>query len=365
MKLSIQQKNLLKHINIAQRAIGTHTTLPVLEGIYLIAKDNTLELIATDLKISIHSKVDALVKEEGEIIVNSNLFGNIIRKLPDEIVELEANDNLLQIKCAYSSFSIHLYEEDEYPSIFNEENGDMVTISSGSLKDSISQTVFATSQELTKPILTGVLMNQKSKKIDFVALDGYRIAIKTLMMEKENEKQVIIPAKALQELNRILPEEGDTLIKILKGSVVFEFEGTRLFTRLLDGNFIQYETVIESVFSTYFSVNRKSLEESIERAALLSREERTNLIKLDLNSGRLTITSNTEIGHVTEIVDGKQEGENLIIAFNARYLMEGIKAMRESEIKMKFSGPLRACIIEELNENPDFIYVVLPVKLAE
>ena len=207
-------------------------------------------------------------------------------------------------------------------------------------------------------------MNKKKIKL-ILLFRRISYCFKTLEFKDEDESQGIILAKSLQELSRILPEEGDIEISILDGNVLVAFENTKFYTRLLEGSFIQYESVISSNHSTEFIVQRRLLEDAIDRASLLSREDRTNLIKLDLSDGRLTITSNAEIGHVKEIVDGEQRGEDIKIAFNARYLMEGIKATGAMEIKMKFSGPLRACIVEENIENPDFLYVVLPVKLAE
>ncbi|MBC8590880.1 DNA polymerase III subunit beta [Wansuia hejianensis] len=365
MKIIVDQRQLTKHINIAQKSISARTTLQILDGILLEAKNNKLKLTGTDLELSIETYLDCQIIEEGSIVVGSRIFGDIIKKLPDSPVEITSKNNNINIRCQNSEFNIAGNPGEEYPDLPLVLEKDSFTIPMDIFKGVIRQTVFATTQDETRPSLTGVLVELDNNTISFVALDGYRLAMKKIPMKTSIEAKMIIPGRSLTELNKILDDrEEDVNISISSGNVVFTIGDTTVYSRLLEGQFFNYKDIIRTDHKTSVIVNKKDFQNSLERASLLAKEEKANLVKLSILDNQISIKSNTEIGNVHEVIDTQQDGENLNIAFNSRYILEGIKVMDLENIKLNFMGSLNPCIINGIEED-DYTYLVLPVRLAQ
>ena len=364
MKFIINQKDLTKHINIAQKAISTRTTLQILDGILLEAKDNRIKLTATDLEISIVTFVDCQVIEGGSIVVNSRIFGDIIRKLPDAPVRINVNNNKINIKCENSEFNIIGNSGVDYPDLPIVEKEKNFVLNRELLKSAIRKTVFATTQDETRPTLTGVLFEMNNNMISFVSLDGYRLALKKVSIDSENEISIIIPGRSLNELNKIIDDgEDDIKISTTSGQILFDIGDTIFYSRLLEGQFFNYKDIMRQEHNTKVIVNRRELQDALERASLLAKEEKANLIRLNVTDNNILIRSNTEIGDVNEKVDSTQDGEDLNIAFNSRYILEGIKIMDAEEIELNLMGSLNPCIIKGVDDE-NYTYLVLPVRLA-
>lgn len=365
MKFKVDQKILSKHINIAQRGISTRTTLQILNGILITASANQLKLTGTDLEVSIETFLDCQVIEEGSIVVNSRIFGDIIKKLPDSPVYIEVDNNNINIKCDNSEFNIAGNPGEDYPELPLLVENESFLLASDILKSVIKQTVFATSQDENRPSLTGVLVEIKDNNISFVALDGYRLASRKLPLNSDLETKVIILGRSLNELNRILEDsEEDLKIILAPGHVIFNLGDTIVYSRLLEGQFFNYKDIIRNEHKTSVIVNNKNLQASLERASLLAKEEKANLVKLNIDDNKVIIRSNSEIGNVYEEIESVQNGDNLNIAFNSRYLLEGIKVIETENIELNFMGSLNPCIINGVGDD-DYIYLVLPVRLAQ
>lgn len=365
MKIKINQKDIARHINIAQKGISSRTTLQILDGILLEARDNKLKLTGTDLEISIETFVECEVIEEGSIVVNSRIFGDIIKKLPNNPILIDVNNNNINVKCEKSEFNIAGNPGEEYPDlpIIVEEN--TFKIPMDIFKGVIRQTVFATTQDETRPSLTGVLAELKKDTISFVALDGYRLAHKKVNNESNISEKIIIPGRTLLELNKILEDKEDNIdINIASGHISFNIGDTIFYSRLLEGQFFNYEDIIRKEHKTSILVDKKYFQDSLERASLLAKEEKANLIKLSIVDNNLTIKSNSEIGNVNEEIEVEKKGEDINIAFNSRYILEGIKIIESDKIKLNFMGSLNPCIIDSIDEE-DYLYLVLPVRLAQ
>ncbi len=365
MKLTISQRDLLKHIQIAQRAISARNTVQILDGILFEAKAGMLHLSSTDLEIGIHTHVPCLIEDEGKAVIKGSLIGNIVRKLPQEAVHIEMSANQMEIRCKNSEFRLVGYQPEEYPELASVKEEFTLQIAGKEWKQAIRQTIFATSQDDTKPVLRGVLFDMKTDGIYVVALDGFRIALKKMHLPVEEEQGFIIPARALNEINKIADDDQIIQIAANKGNMSFTFGDTIVYTRLLEGQFIQYQNLLQTESSVVFETKRKELYEAMERASLLSGEERANLVKLYLAEGACVITSNTDIGHVYEKVEGSLQGEPLEIAFNARYLLDGIKEIEAEDVVLTFSGALKPLIIESQAEEEGYLYLVLPVRLGQ
>lgn len=365
MRIQIEQKKLAKHINIIQKGISSKTTLPILDGILLEAKEGILKLTSTDLEIGIESYIEANVLEEGSIVINSKLFGDIVKKLPSSEIDINTFENKMNITCESSQFNLIGNPALEYPELPTLIDQLSLKMPMDLLKSIIRQTVFATTQDETRPILTGVLFEVIDGNASFVALDGYRLALRNIKIDSSEDIKVVIPGKTLSELNKILEEdEKDIEIILTPGHIVFNIGNTLVFSRLLEGQFLNYRDIIREEHETKIKVNRKELQESLERASLLAKEEKANLVKLNLSEDKLVIKSNSEIGNVYENINISLEGKDLNIAFNSKYILDGIKAIEEEEIELFFMGSLNPCIIKPI-EDDNYIYLVLPVRLAK
>ncbi|MDI9502558.1 MAG: DNA polymerase III subunit beta [Tissierellia bacterium] len=365
MKLTIAQKELQKHIQIAQRAISPRNTVQILDGILFEAKDGMLHLSSTDLELGIRTEVPCEIGQEGKAVLSGNMIGNITRKLPQDLVYLETEGTQTEIRCKNSQFQLVGYQPEEYPELTPVTGEPLLSIPGKEWRTAIRQTLFATSQDDTKPVLRGVLFDMKEDGVHLVALDGFRIALRKMNLPTEHRGSYIIPGRTLSEINKITDDDQIVSLFADKGNMSFSFGDTIVNTRLLEGQFIQYETLLQADSSVVFETGKKDLYDALERASLLAGEDRANLIKLYLSDNACAITSNTEMGHVFENVEGKLEGEPLEIAFNARYLLEGVKEIAADTVTLSFSTPLKPLLIRPVSEEEDYTYLVLPVRLGQ
>lgn len=365
MRIKVNQNLLSNHINIVQKGISSRTTLQILDGILLEAFDGKLKLTATDLEIRIETYLDCEILEEGSIVINSRIFGDIVRKLPNSTIDINVQDNNINIKCESSEFNILGSNPREYPELNTVIDRNSFNIPKDLFKSAIRQTVFATTKDETRPILTGVLLEINDGKAAFVALDGYRLALRNISINCNENIKIIIPGRVLEELNKILDDsEEDMIISISSGNVIFNLGNTIVSSRLLEGQFLNYKDIIRDEHKTNIVVNRRAFQDSLERASLLAKEEKANLVKLNIYDDELIIKSNTEIGNVNEKISARKDGENVNIAFNSKYLLDGIKVIDADEIKLSFVGSLNPCIINPVNDK-NYTYLVLPVRLAQ
>ncbi|WP_425449240.1 DNA polymerase III subunit beta [Dethiothermospora halolimnae] len=364
MKIKIDQKQLSKCIGIVQKAISTKTTLPILEGILIETIDNRLKITATDLELGIESYIDCEVIEEGSFVVTAKIFGDIIRKLPNETVDIEVKENYnIEINCGHSKFNLIGQPSEEYPQLPKISDEVSFDIPQDLLKIMIKQTIFATAQDETRPILTGALLEISNNSATLVALDGYRLAVKKVSINCNEDIKVVIPGKSLNELSKILEDdENDINIKFTKGHIIFNLGDTVISSRLLEGQFLNYKDIIRNEYNSKVVVNTNDIKQSIERASLLVKEGKNNLIKFSVSDDKMLITSNSEIGNVHEEVPIKLEGNDVEIAFNSKYILDGIRVIDSKEIIMNFVSDINPCIINPTEDNK-YTYLILPVRL--
>lgn len=366
MKVIINQHELNKAINIVQKAVSTRSPLPILYGILLEAKNNMLIMTATDLDLGIKTYTNCKVEEEGSIVVQSRLIGDFVRKLPmnsDVMIETLQNNNMI-IKCLNSEISILGNSSDEYPENSFDKKGNSFAIKSEQLKNLIKYTHFAAAIENIKPIFTGCLIEIKNSTCTFVALDGYRMAIKKENIEFDGEISVIVPAKTLVEIYRIIEEDqASTQITISENHISFKVGTTIILSNLLEGKFIDYEGIIKDNYVTVFNTKNNDLKNSLERASLLARDDKNNLIVLDIKEDYVNIHSSSEYGKVDENIDIEKDGEDLKIGFNSKYLLDFIKIYEKEDITFNFIGKNNPCFIKEQGDE-SYLYMVLPVRIS-
>ena len=365
MKIICNQKLLANKIGIVQKAINSKTNFDLLKGILIVAKGDKIVLTGYDLEIGIETYAQAEIAQEGSIVINARLFGDIIRKLPDSFVEIETDEeNNVYINCLNSKFKIKGDSPEEYPVLPDVSEENLYSVPQDILKNMIKQTVFAISQDQTKPVLMGELLEIVDGDVSLVAIDGYRLAVRSCSVENLNANaKVIIPGKTLSDVNSLLSTEEQVQIGFDEKNAIFIINETKIITRLLDGEFIEYKKLLPREHNTRIKLNTRSLLDSIERASLLSQSERNNLIKLSIRDNTMAITSNTEKGNVYEEVDLELEGDYLDIAFNSRYLLEGLKNIESEEIFIEFTTNVNPCIIKPV-DGIKYIYLLLPVRIA-
>lgn len=366
LKIKVSQSNLSKCITIVQKGISSKTTLPILNGILLEAYNDKLKLTGTDLELGIESNLDCEVIEEGSVVITSRIFGDVIKKLPslDVIIETDEN-NTVRIACGNSKFKIVGQSSVEYPHLPEINNEITFEIPKDLFKTMIRQTVFSTAQDETRPILTGALLEVTNGEAVLVALDGYRLALKNVKINNLDDIKAVVPGKTLNEVNKILDDdETNITLKISKSNVLFNTGNTIIISRLLEGQFLNYNDLIRHEYSSKVKVKTKELQQSIERASLLAREGRNNLVKFDITDESIVISSNSEIGDVHEEIPITLEGDDIKIAFNSKYMLEGLRAIDTEEINMNFVSNVNPCIIKPHGDE-SYTYLVLPVRLAE
>lgn len=369
MKIKINQNELNKAINIVQKAVSTRTPLPILTGILIEAKNNMLILTATDLELGIKTYVPCQIEEEGSVVVQSRLIGDFVRKLPSNsyvFIETKENNNM-EIKCLNSEINILGNSAAEYPDNTFDNEGESINIKAETLKDLIRHTYFASAQENIKPIFTGCLIEIRNNICTMAALDGYRMAVKKEFIDYKGEISVVVPSKTLLEILRIIEESKDeTQMVISESHISFKIENTIIISNLLEGKFIDYQGIIKDNYVSLVKVNTADIKDSIERASLLARDDKNNLIILDIKDMNMQINSASEYGNVEENIAIEKEGEDIRIGFNSKYILDYLKVVDSETISLNLIGKNNPCFIKEENEenNENYIYMVLPVRIS-
>lgn len=365
MKFLCDKQKLQETILIVQKAITGKTNMPVLDGIFIEARNNELTLIGSDKDISIESKIRAEVIEPGKIVINSKIFGEIIRKLPNSEIKIETlENNTVQITCLKSIFNLSHMEPDDFPELPMINKNDIFSIPQITLKNMIKGTSFAVSQDESRPILQGILFEVNEGRMNLVALDGYRLAVRTENIDTINSICAVIPGKTLVEVGKILEDSDENInITFTTNHILFTMGETKVISRLLEGEFINYKSLLPQDYKLLMNVKRQDLQNGIERASLMSNDSNSNLIKMDIEADRLVITSNSQIGKVREEVSIDIEGEPLQIAFNSKYILEILKNMDAEDLLVECTSSVSPCIIKDKNSD-NCKYLVLPVRLV-
>ena len=328
-----------------------------------------LILTATDLELGIKTYVPCQIEEEGSVVVQSKLIGDFVRKLPSNsyvFIETKENNNM-EIKCLNSEINILGNSAAEYPDNTFDNEGESIKIKAETLKDLIRHTYFASAQENIKPIFTGCLIEIRNNICTIAALDGYRMAVKKEFIDYKGEISVVVPSKTLLEILRIIEESKDeTQMVISESHISFKIENTIIISNLLEGKFIDYQGIIKDNYVSLVKVNTADIKDSIERASLLARDDKNNLIIFDIKDMNMQINSASEYGNVEENISIEKEGEDIRIGFNSKYILDYLKVVDSETISLNLIGKNNPCFIKEENEEnkENYIYMVLPVRIS-
>ena len=371
MKIICEKDKILKAINSVTKAVASKTTMPILEGILIQTNDKEVKFTTYDLEIGIEYVIDSNVEEQGATVVNAIMFSEIIRKLPDTEIHISLNEkNLLVIECEGSLYKLATMNPDEFPELpqINVENS--IEIEQNSLKEMIRKTIFAVSTEENRPIFTGCLFEIKNNKLNVVAVDGFRLAWKSKFLQNHvNDFTAVIPGRTLNEVNKIILDSFDMIkIGVAKNQALFEMENCKLVTRLLDGEFLNYASVIPENWETRVRVNKNALQNCFERISLISsssiEKEKKYPVKVAIDIGKLTISCTNQTGDAKEEMYVSTEGQNLEAGFNPKYFLDALRAIDDEEIFVDFGTSISPCIIRPVDDG-DYIYMILPIRLKD
>ncbi|KMP19038.1 DNA polymerase III subunit beta [Bacillus cereus] len=377
MRFTIQKDYLVRSVQDVMKAVSSRTTIPILTGIKVVATEEGVTLTGSDADISIESfipveengKEIVEVNQSGSIVLQAKYFSEIVKKLPKETVEISVENHLMtKITSGKSEFNLNGLDSAEYPLLPQIEEHHVFKIPTDLLKHMIRQTVFAVSTSETRPILTGVNWKVYNSELTGIATDSHRLALRKAKIEgiaDEFQANVVIPGKSLNELSKILDESEEMVdIVITEYQVLFRTKHLLFFSRLLEGNYPDTTRLIPAESKTDIFVNTKEFLQAIDRASLLARDGRNNVVKLStLEQAMLEISSNSpEIGKVVEEIQcEKVDGEELKISFSAKYMMDALKALDSTEIKISFTGAMRPFLIRTVNDE-SIIQLILPVR---
>jgi len=368
MKFTCDKTMLINNINIVSKAVSSRTTLPILECILLSADKNGLKMTGNDLEMGIEtSYIEAEVITEGIIAIEARLFSEIIKRLPDDgwvIIEV-MDDNLVLIKCGKSEFKIMGLSGEEFPVIPNVERNNEYKINGLMLREMIRQTIFAVSMDESKPVLTGELFEIDENSLKLVAVDGFRVAFRSLALDGDNpDISVVVPGKTLNEISKILPtgDEDTVSVCFTDKHMLIQMDECMVVSRLLDGEFLKYRQILEADTSTSVKIDPSEFLRALERASLISKETKKNPVKLDIERDIIKISSNTETGTSYDELTVETTGEGLSIAFNPKYLIDALKSIDEDATYMHFTTALSPCIITG-EEGCGYKYLVLPLRV--
>lgn len=366
MRLTCNKMDLLNAVNTVLKAVSTRTTLPILECILLQATEEGFKLISNDLELGIESNVEANIIETGTVALKAKIFSEIVKKLPDNEVEITVdNNNYTTIRCEKSKFNISGQSGEEFTHLPKVSKDKSIKISQFSLREMIRQTIFSIALEEIRPILTGELLEIKNNELNIVSLDVHRVSIRKLEFNSEVENMmVVVPGKTLNEISKILDtdEEKEVTIYFTDKHILFELEDSIIVSRLLEGEFPKYEQFFSKDYDTLVKINRKELLMSIDRAALISRESKKNPIKMTIVDNSIIITSNTELGDVYEEIDIEKEGKELEIAFNPKYFIDALKVIDDDYINLQFTNSHNPCIIKQV-DGDEYKYLIVPIRI--
>jgi DNA polymerase-3 subunit beta len=369
VKLSVMQENLARGLQVVSRAVSSRNTLPVLANVLLRTEDAGLKLTATNLEIGITSWVAGKIDGEGSLTVPARLFNDLVAGLPSgERIDLESDGaTTLRIKAGRYQTQLRGIEADEFPVIPSPGDRPTTRVSQKELKRALSQVVFAAATDEARPILTGVLTRLSGDRLTLAAADNYRIAVRTVpIIDAVEDTSLVVPARSYAELMRVLTDTDDPVDIMLassKSQVLFHANDVDIVSRLIDGQFPNYQQVLPTSHSTRAVIERDELLKAVRLSALIA-SSAANVVRLRVGeegSAAINVAAAADVGEAQGDVEAELDGEPVQIAFNARYLQEALANLDHDQLSLEFSGPLSPGVLKPTTDE-DYVHVIMPVR---
>ncbi len=365
MKFSCEKALLQSAISVTARAVSPKSSIPALEGILVEASDH-LRLTGYNLETGIRTVVPAQVERKGSLVLSARLFGEIIRKLPDDMISFSAEGYMVKIKCGMSEFNIMGIDPEEFPELPSVDQENAFNIMQKNLKSMISQTLFAVSDNESRPVHTGSLFEIGENDLTVVSVDGYRLALRRETIERKigNNFSFVVPGNALGEVEKIC-SDCEELATVTQGArhIMFQIGQTMLVSRRLEGEFLNYRQSIPRTNSIKVEGETKALLTTIDRVSLIINENNKSPLRCIFGDGVLSISTRTAIGDAADRCMIYGDGTGLEIGFNNRYLMDALKAAPAQRVRLELQSGVSPCVILPAEGEENFLYMVLPVRL--
>jgi DNA polymerase-3 subunit beta len=364
MKLIFTKNNLSKAVGIVMKAVPSKTTMTILECILIDATTNIIKFTANDMELGIETIVEGEIVEKGKVAIDAKIFSEIVRKLPDNDITIETDENYTSlITCEKSTFNIAGKSGEDFSYLPVIEKDKSITLSQFTLKETITQTIFSIAMNDNNKMMTGELFEVDDTNLKVVGLDGHRIAIRNILLDKASEHiKVVVPGKTLSEISKILSSNAEDLVQIYftNNHILFDFDNTTVVSRLIEGEYFRINQMLSSDYLTKVDVNKKEFLDSIDRATLLIRENEKKPIILNITDGSLEVNVNSSMGSLHEDIDIFKDGKDIMIGFNPKFLIDALKVIDDEQINIYFVNPKAPCFIKDKEES--YIYLILPVN---
>ncbi len=367
MKLTFEKNELVKAVTTVQKAVSVRTTMEILECILIDAQGSTIFLAGNDLDLGIQTVVTGEIAERGAVAIDAKIFSDLVRKLPDSKIILETNDqNHCTITCDKKKYGIPGFPAEEFSYLPEIERDESVVLNQSALKNLINQTIFSLSVNDVNVMMTGELFEIKEGVLKVVALDSHRISMRNINVdEKDLNIKVIIPGKSLKEIAGILEDdtEKDVNIYFSQKHVLFEFDGTKVVSRLLEGNYFNVNQMISNDHATKIFADRKALIDAIDIQMVFIKESDKRPVIMDITDDVMNIHVKTSKGEGKEEVFIKKTGEDIKIGFNPKFILDALKVIEDDEVTIYFVNSKSPCFIKDDEET--YLYLILPVNFTE
>ena len=364
MKIICTKSNLVKGVNVVSKAVPSKTTMPILECILIDATTDIIKFTANDMELGIETTVEGDILEKGVIAIDAKIFSEIVRKLPDNEVVIECDNNLqTTITCEKAKFNISCKSGEDFSYLPYVEKTETITLSQFTLKEIIRQTIFSIADNDSNKLMTGELFQIQDNMLKVVSLDGHRISIrKTELKDVYQSRKVVVPGKTLMEVSKILSGEAESEVTIsfTSNHIVFEFDNTVVVSRLIEGEYFRIDQMLSSDYETKVKINKKEFLNCIDRATLLVKEGDKKPIIINILDDVMELKIKSQIGSMNEEIMISKEGRDLLIGFNPKFLIDALRVIDDEEVTLYLMNPKAPCFIKDDKEN--YIYLILPVN---
>ena len=364
LKTTCSRDDLLRGLGIVSRGVSTRTTVQILAGILLDASGGKLSLAATDMELSLRTTVEAKIESEGSVVVPGRLLLDIARLLPETEVSLEhrLEEAVVEVRCGSASYRLHTYNPEDFPRLPDTQGVELHEVDRETLLETVARVSRSASRDESRPVLTGVLVHFEPGKLVMAATDSYRLSVKETSLEGSvPELEAIVPARALGELARIAGEGEKIVLGVHENQVVFGTGDAWLTTRRIDGQFPNYKQLVPEAFEHEVALPREELLDVVRRVSVMA--QRNSPLRLRFADGELVVSAQTQdVGEARESLPASFGAEALEIGFNAEFLRDGVESVIGETVRLKLISPLRPAVLQ--GENDDFLYLIMPIRLA-
>lgn len=367
MKISIRKANLLQGITTVSKAVSNKTTHPILSCILVEASGGIIKLTANDMEIGIESYVDGTVIEDGKVALEAKLFSDFIRKLPDSEISIESDkENKTLIKCERLEFNLPGKSGNDFSNLPVVSKDKYITISQFALRDVINQTIFSISDNENNKLMTGELFEVSNNRLSVVSLDGHRISIRYIDLKGDNSDiKVVVPGKSLSDISKIMNGGVDDPVNIYfnENNILFEFDNTKVVSRLIEGEYFRISHMLSVDYQIKMKINKREFLDSLDRATLLIKESDKKPIRLSIVDRNLGLKISSLIGSLNDEIDIEKEGNNLVIGFNPKLIIDALRVIDDENVTIYFNNTKSPCVIKD--DAGSYIYLILPMGINE